>query len=429
MRRRDRYESELDDSYYFDDPSVAAPGLGIKKLTGLATSLLALVAGGIFLSNTFAGNIAINTAGTQQFGQGVGQLASCSKNNVITMTPISGFSNQSNGGAHYLQAVKVSNIPDTCFGYDFTIMAYDSSTPTPLTLFSSSTKAVVYENNSGVFSAGIGSTGMSVSTTTQAFTAIFTSPILLTSSSVKFTLQTGPHTDTSPISGSYIFDNTTTQLLRSASTGNSATDFKRADFTIECWVYPLSTQYNWTPIISIGSQPGGKEIRIGSSMNGNGLAGALYPGGGRDSSIGTVQMSINSWHHLALVRSGNTMAFYLDGVQTGYDSNALFNSTDFANDGYIYIASNPWPGDGGFNGRVSNVRFVKGLAVYTGTFTPPTQSLSLTQSAGPNIAAITNQTSFLMSMAPGSALADSSSNAVVMNAINSPTTSSLNPFN
>jgi hypothetical protein len=122
------------------------------------------------------------------------------------------------------------------------------------------------------------------------------------------------------------------------------------------------------------------------------------------------------------------MSFYLDGVRTGYDNNSLFNGVDFPNNGYIYIAQNPWP-DGGFNGRVSNVRFVKGLAVYTGAFTPPTQSLTLTQSAGTNIAAITNQTTFLMSMAPGSSLVDSSSSAIVMNAVGSPTATSDQPFN
>ena len=60
-------------------------------------------------------------------------------------------------------------------------------------------------------------------------------------------------------------------------------------------------------------------------MAGNNKTGALYPGGGRDVTIGDVQMTANAWHHLALVRSGNTMSFYLDGVRTGYDGNALFN--------------------------------------------------------------------------------------------------------
>jgi hypothetical protein len=123
------------------------------------------------------------------------------------------------------------------------------------------------------------------------------------------------------------------------------------------------------------------------------------------------------------------MSFYLDGVLTGQVLGADFNDADFANNGYIYIAQNPWPGDGGFNGRVSNVRFVKGLAVYTGAFTPPSQSLTLTQSAGTNIAAITNQTTFLMSMAPGSSLVDSSNSAIVMNAFGSPTATSDRPFN
>ena len=417
------------DDLYHDDPTDLDKITDKKKLSPFVAFFLLIVTGSYFVQTTLAANISLNPGGRVEFGQGIYATVACSGANNLTVTPNSTFVNASGGGAYYFSSVTVSNIPSNCYGKDFIINAYDITESAPLALFNSTSKNVVVYNNFGTFQLGAGSTGMNISSGSGTFTATFVSPVATSASVFRITIQSGSHTEVAPTSGSYTFDNTTTQYLRSASTGYAATDFKRADFTIECWVYPLSNQGGWTPILAIGSQPGGAEIRIGSSMAGNNQAGALYPGGGRDASIGNVQMTANAWHHLALVRSGNTMSFYLDGVRTGYDSNALFNNTDFANNGYIYIAQNPWPGDGGFNGRVSNVRFVKGLAVYTGDFTRPSRALTLTQSAGTNIAAITNQTTFLMSMAPGSSLVDSSSSAIVMSAVGSPTATSDQPFN
>jgi Concanavalin A-like lectin/glucanases superfamily len=417
------------DEHYHDDPTDLEQISDKKKLSSFVALLLLIVSGSYFVQTTLAANISLNAGGPVEFGQGVSATVACSGATNLTVTPNSTFVNASGGGAHYFSSVTVSNIPSNCHGKDFTINAYDNTESAALALFNSTSKSVVVYNNAGTFQLGIGSTGMNISSGSGTFTATFVSPVATSASVFKITIQSGSHTEVAPASGSYTFDNTTTQYLRSASTGYAATDFKRADFTIECWVYPLSNQGGWTPIVAIGSQPGGAELRIGTSMAGNNQAGALYPGGDRDATIGDVQMTANAWHHLALVRSGNTMSFYLDGVRTGYDPNALFNGVDFANTGYIYIAQNPWPGDGGFNGRVSNVRFVKGLAVYTGDFTRPSQSLTLTQGAGTNIAEITNQTTFLMSMAPGSSLVDSSSSAIVMSAVGSPTATSDQPFN
>jgi len=416
------------DEHYHDDPTDLTQTSEKKKLPSFVAFLLLLVSGTYFVQTTLAANISLNSGTPIQFGQGIAQATACSGATNLTVTPNSTFINSSGGGAHYFSSVTVSNIPVNCHGDDFTINAYGNTDRTPLALFNSTSKSAVVYNNAGTFQLGVGSTGMNISSGSGTFTVTFVSPVATSASVFKITIQSSAHAEVAPTSGSYTFDNTTTQYLRSASTGYAATDFKRADFTIECWVYPLSNQGGWTPIVSIGSAVGGTEIRIGASMGGNNLAGGLYPGGGRDTYIGSVQMTANAWHHLALVRSGTTMSFYLDGVRTGQDVSADFNNADFANTGYIYIAQNPWAGDGGFHGRVSNVRFVKGLAVYTGDFTPPSQSLALTQSAGTNIAAITNQTTFLMSMAPGSSLVDSSSSAIVMNAVGSPTASADRPF-
>jgi len=87
----------------------------------------------------------------------------------------------------------VSNIPEGCHGSDFTISAYDNSSDTPLALFNStSTSAVIY-NNAGNFEPGAGSTGMSVTSGSETFTATFTAPVALSSSIFKITIQSGAH--------------------------------------------------------------------------------------------------------------------------------------------------------------------------------------------------------------------------------------------
>lgn len=89
-------------------------------------------------------------------------------------------------------------------------------------------------------------------------------------------------------------------------------------------------------------------------------------------------MAVNAWTHVAAVRSGSTMTLYVNGVSAGTTTNSN-NLTD----NKITIGSAGYVGDY-FNGYISNLRVVKGTAVYTSAFTPPTAPLT----------AITN-TSFL----------------------------------
>ena len=79
----------------------------------------------------------------------------------------------------------------------------------------------------------------------------------------------------------------------------------------------------------------------------------------------------NCWHHIAVVRNSGTTKFYLNGVEEGS-----------ASDSTTYVASNnPTIGastaeSNDLFGYLSNFRIVKGTAVYTSAFTPPTEKLT-----------------------------------------------------
>ena len=181
----------MSEDFYHDDP---IEEISKKSLQSKFLSTGVVIVGSIFfLQSTLAGNISLNSGRGIEFGQSVSQAVACSGETSLTLTPRSTFINGS-PGAHYLQSVTVSNIPTSCYGDDFTISAYNDSSSTPLALFNStSTSAVIY-NNAGTFSRGIGSTGMTVASSTGTFTATFTTPVAQSSSVFKLTIQSGLHT-------------------------------------------------------------------------------------------------------------------------------------------------------------------------------------------------------------------------------------------
>lgn len=93
------------------------------------------------------------------------------------------------------------------------------------------------------------------------------------------------------------------------------------------------------------------------------------------SNRGSGTVSAGVWNHLAFVRNGTSFKAYLNGVeQISFTSSASI----------AYQASNPYNiGRSGYNsgtfyftGYISNTRLVKGTAVYTSAFTPPTEKLT-----------------------------------------------------
>ena len=80
------------------------------------------------------------------------------------------------------------------------------------------------------------------------------------------------------------------------------------------------------------------------------------------------------WYHVAFTRSGSDIKCFVDGVQQG--STQTSSATLTSSEGLVRVG-----GGGGstsllLNGSLSNVRIVKGTALYTSNFTPPTRELT-----------------------------------------------------
>lgn len=173
--------------------------------------------------------------------------------------------------------------------------------------------------------------------------------------------------------------------------------------TYECWFYAISTPGN---AVLLNTRPNGNTFGSGLVFY---LSGGIYRliGDNGTATLGTV--TLGTWNHLAITMpSGviNSLAtLWVNGVSAG---TALINvpltSTNLYIGGIAY---------GSVLGYVSNFRYVRGVEVYTGTFTVPTSPLTATQSAGTNISAITaGQTQLLLNTATeATVFTDSSSYA------------------
>jgi len=172
----------------------------------------------------------------------------------------------------------------------------------------------------------------------------------------------------------------------------SALEFGTGPFTIEFWVLCTGSPGYGYYILS-------KEGAIPWSVFWQGTNIQFNTAGGSASLQSVSNITINTWYHVAIVREGtgtNQTKIYLNGAgPTGTPSSSTGIGTipgNFTSTDVMYIGG----GSPYFNGNISNLRIVKGVAVYTGNFTPSTIPLTATQSAGTNISAITgSQTSFL----------------------------------
>jgi len=160
--------------------------------------------------------------------------------------------------------------------------------------------------------------------------------------------------------GSGYFNGSTDNL---SAASNAAFGFGTGNFTIELWAYVTNTSNAMSLV----------DLRNGTEITTNPL---LYMAVGGAISwlisgavqIASAAITANSWVHIAVSRSSSSTKLFINGTQAGStysDSNNYGQSSAFIGRGSVtttlYV-----------NGYLSNVRLVKGTAVYTANFTPPT---------------------------------------------------------
>jgi len=157
--------------------------------------------------------------------------------------------------------------------------------------------------------------------------------------------------------------------LTVSGTANAAFGFGTGDFTIEGWFYGTADNATDFMIDFRGSAvPSAPAIFVYTS---NQLA--LYYNSSVVYQPASLTFTFNTWNHVALVRASNVTKFYLNGTgaattytdNNNYPSAACIIGTDSVAGGSSY-----------WTGQISNLRIVKGTAVYTGNFTPPTSPLT-----------------------------------------------------
>jgi hypothetical protein len=182
-------------SYYHDDPTEESRSRN-SILSSVLVLILLIGGGGFFIKTTLAANIRLSSGTAIEFGQATSQAVACSGGESLTLAPQSTFVNAANGsGIYSLSAIKVANIPNSCFGVNFQLRAYGTSSSTPLAIFNTtSTEAIVNYEATGV-SLRAPKTGISVSGSTGTFTVTFTSPVAQSTSVAKITIQSGLGTE------------------------------------------------------------------------------------------------------------------------------------------------------------------------------------------------------------------------------------------
>jgi hypothetical protein len=272
-------DSEHQDSYHDDPIESQTP----KRQKAQAFAALVLFAvGGFYLQSTLAANLSVNSATPIEFGQGISQTTACSGEEMLTITPKSIFSNTVGGGSHYLSSITVSNIPSGCSGKDFTINAYDDSDSSALSLFAATSKNAVIYDNAGVFEVGTGGTGLSITTGDGTFTITFDTPVAVSTSVFKLTMQSGAHTPVIYVPTVYTYGWTSLNIY-SPSTYVWGAAASQNGSKLIVGAGPTSTIYrsvnSGTTWAASSPSPSKYWRQVASSLDGSVLAGIQLTGG------------------------------------------------------------------------------------------------------------------------------------------------------
>lgn len=147
-------------------------------------------------------------------------------------------------------------------------------------------------------------------------------------------------------------------------------------FTIECWIY-FNAFANQNILRKIGTLGPFAGYGLATGEGGAATNTLVFFVSGTGWITVKTGLVTGQWYHFAATYegSGTTLRFFLDGVQQGSAitcNSGILNTSQNLN----ISGSNDSPPTNHFTGYISSLRIVKGTAVYTAAFTPPTAPLT-----------------------------------------------------
>ena len=162
------------------------------------------------------------------------------------------------------------------------------------------------------------------------------------------------------------FDGTNDKLTLSATSGDLA--FGTGDYTWECWIKFDAISTTWKTIFQSSTALDNNTFFLSIDSNSVNV-------GHQNAFIIQAAHTFHrgQWYHIAACRASGTLRMFVNGTEVG----SVSDGTNWSSStGDAWIGANSYNGwADGHDGKISNMRIVKGTALYTSSFRAPTEPL------------------------------------------------------
>jgi len=347
------YPTDISATYQnlYEGRSAAATntGLGVfqygQTIEIYGNGLKVSSAASAFTVNTWTHFAVVRTSGTCQiYINGVASGSSASYSDNFTSTTRRIGTNAANANAYTGYISNLREVTSALYSGTFTPSTTPLTAVSGTTLFTCQSNRFI-DNSSNAYAITISGTP-----SVQRFNPFGTATAY----------------STAVIGGSGYFDGTG-DYVSTPSTSNLT--FGSGAFTIEAWVYANALG----SFAGIFSQWPDNGATANNSYTLESVGSIMYfywvdssPALYRPANLGSIETGV--WTHFAICRSGSTLYPFKNGVlgTTTSITQTLNSPSSNVNIGGAVAGSGMW------NGYISNLRVLKGTALYTSNFTPPT---------------------------------------------------------
>jgi hypothetical protein len=172
---------------------------------------------------------------------------------------------------------------------------------------------------------------------------------------------------------SNFFDGSGDSLSRSVSSTSDGMYVDGSTYTVEAFIFPTA-QSGYIYTVS-QSNVGGFGYWVFDIVNSSLGLYVRATQSGAELGVRAGNVPLNTWSHVAASVSAGQARLFINGVQVGATTSV--NSATFTpTSAGIGAITNGYTPEGFFSGYISNLRIVKGTALYTANFTPPASPLT-----------------------------------------------------